>query len=657
MTKADILIVEDEALVAADLGDRLREMGYNVTGEIASGEEALEKMPHLRPDLILMDIVLDGEMDGIEAARQVRSRWDTPVVFLTAHADNNTLRRARLAEPFGYVIKPFAEAELHATVEMALHKHRVDSQLRKMERWLATTLRSIGDGVLTTDEQARVTYLNPVAERLTGWKHMEAIGRTSSEVLALVERETGNLVADPAQRAIAEGVPVNMPPRTILRSRRGLEIFIDDSAAPIRGDDGKIHGAVVVFRDCTEQIRLAEERRRLEEKMREAQKLESLGLLAGGIAHDFNNLLTGIMGHASLCRAKLQVSNPMHDNLEKIQTTGQRAADLCKQMLAYAGKGKIAHRAVDMNAVIADTLSLVSLSISKQVAVKRDLAAELRHVDGDGTQIQQVVMNLLINASEAIGENPGEIRIATGLKRTEAWEFASAVLAPELPGGEYVCVQVRDTGAGMEPETLARIFDPFFTTKFTGRGLGLAATQGIVRAHQGALFVESVFGKGSTFRLLLPASECLAAEIASLPPAAQPARLHGRGSVLLVDNDKDVRMVTRAMLRICGMEVVEACSGREALKICEGRAEPFSMVLMDITMPDMNGVQTFEHMHRLYPALPVLLMSGYSAEDAAVSFGDMTGSDFLQKPFLPAHLKEKLRALLGEGERTPLFPR
>jgi PAS domain S-box-containing protein len=544
------------------------------------------------------------------------------------------------------VIKPFAEAELHATVEMALHKHGVDSQLRKMERWLATTLRSIGDGVLTTDEQARVTYLNPVAERLTGWKHREAAGRASAEVLALMNRHTGMPLADPAQLAIARGAPVSMPPQTILRSRHGREILIDDSAAPIRGDDGQIHGAVVVFRDCIEQIRLAEERRRLEEKLRETQKLESLGLLAGGIAHDFNNLLTGIMGHASLCREKLPSCNPMQENLEKIQTTGQRAADLCKQMLAYAGKGKTAHRPVDINALVRDTLSLVSLSISKQVAVKLDLAAGLRPVCGDATQLQQVVMNLLINASEAIGEHPGEIRIATGLKIAEEWEFASAVLAPELPGGDYICLQVRDTGGGMQPETLARIFDPFFTTKFTGRGLGLAATQGIVRTHHGALFVESVHGKGSTFRLLLPASDRVGGEIAAAP-AAEPARLHGRGKVLLVDDDHDVRMVTRAMLKVCGMEVVEAGSGREALEICAAGAEPFCMVLMDITMPDMNGVETFEQMHRLYPLLPVLLMSGYSAEDAAVSFGDMSGSDFLQKPFLPSHLKEKLHAMLG----------
>ena len=648
MTKGDILIVEDEALVAADLGDRLREMGYTVAGELASGEEALEKIPNLRPDLILMDIVLDGEMDGIEAAKQVRSRWDTPVVFLTAHADHNTLRRARLAEPFGYVIKPFAEAELHATLEMALYKHKVDSKIRKMEYWLATTLRSIGDGVLTTDEQARVTFLNPVAERLTGWRLMEAAGRTSAEVLALVHRLTGQPVTDPAQRAIAGGMPVTMPSHTALRSRHGREIPIEDSASPIRGDDGHIHGAVVVFRDCTEQTRLEEERRRLEEKMREAQKLESLGLIAGGVAHDFNNLLTGIMGNAAICRGQLHVSSPLHENIEKIQITGQRAADLCKQMLAYAGKGKLTHAAVDISTLVAETVNMASFSISGKVAVTQELASGLGPAEGDPTQLRQVVMNLVINASEAVGEQTGEIRISTGIKKTEQREFASAVLAPELPAGDYLFVQVRDTGEGMAPETLARIFDPFFTTKFTGRGLGLAATLGIVRAHRGALFVESALGRGSTFRLLLPASDRMVVKaISDTPPESRPAEFNGLGKVLLVDDDKEVRFVTRAMLKRFGMEVVEACSGREALKICAEHAGTLCLVLMDITMPGMNGVETFEELHLLYPALPVILMSGYSVEDVAIHFGDASGSDFLQKPFLPSHLKEKLRRLLA----------
>jgi two-component system cell cycle sensor histidine kinase/response regulator CckA len=580
MTTADILIVEDEALVAADLGDRLREMGYTVAGEISSGEEALAKISDLKPDLVLMDIVLDGEMDGIEAARQVRSRWDTPVVFLTAHADNNTLRRARLVGPFGYVIKPFAEADLHATVEMALYKHKADSQLRKMEQWLAATLRSIGDGVLTTDEQARVTFLNPVAERLTGWKLMEAAGRTSAEVLSLVHRDTGEPVADPAQQAIAGSTLVTMPAHTALRSRYGREIPVEDSAAPICGDDGRVRGAVVVFRDCSEQTRIEEERRRLEEKMREAQKLESLGLMAGGIAHDFNNMLTGIMGNAALCRLKLHRTNPLHENLEKIQTTGQRAADLCKQMLAYAGKGKLTHAAVDLTSLVGETVRLVNLSISKKVTVTQDLAAGLPPVEGDPTQLQQVVMNLVINASEAIGENPGEIRVTTGIKKIGQSEFASAVLAPELSGGDYLFVQVRDTGEGMAPETLSKIFDPFFTTKFTGRGLGLAATIGIVRSHHGALFVESAPGRGSTFRLLLPPSTRKIEGFTALPPAPVQGKLRGRGKVLLVDDEEDVRSVMRAMLEYCGMEVIEAQSGREALKICTGRAEPFSLVLM-----------------------------------------------------------------------------
>ncbi len=647
MPKVNILIVEDEALVAADLGDRLREMGYTVAAELASGEEALAHIAKLRPDLVLMDIVLEGEMDGIEAAQQARRRWDTPVVFLTSHADKNTLRRARAAEPFGYVIKPFGEADLHATLEMALYKHEADSQLRKMERWLATTLRSIGDGVLTTDEQARVTFLNPMAERLTGWKLMEAAGRTSAEVMTLVHRQTGERVADPAQCAIAGGQAVNIPLCSALLNRRGLQIPVDDSAAPIHDEEGRVCGAVVVFHDCSEQTRLEEERRHLEEKMRDAQKLESLGLLAGGIAHDFNNLLTGIMGHASLCRLKLPPASLLHDHLQKIENTGHRAADLCKQMLAYAGKGKTARTAVDLSALVSETVRLVNLSVSKKVVVQQDLASGLPPAAGDPTQLQQVVMNLIINASEAIGEHTGEIRITTGIDRMEPRDFVSAVLQPGAPGGDYLFIQVRDTGDGMPPETLAKIFDPFFTTKFTGRGLGLAATLGIVRAHHGAVFVESTPGKGSTFRVLLPAGVRVVEEISASVPGAEPDQLYGSGKVLLVDDEDDVRSVIRDILEFSGFEVTEACSGREALKVCTERAEPFRLVLMDVTMPDMNGVETFDELHRLYPRLPILLMSGYSKEEAAGRFGEASGSDFLQKPFLSRQLEDKLRRLLA----------
>jgi signal transduction histidine kinase len=305
---------------------------------------------------------------------------------------------------------------------------------------------------------------------------------------------------------MADETLVTIPPLTALRSRDGREIPIDDSAAPIRDEDGRVRGAVVVFRDCSEQTRLEEERRHLEEKMRETQKLESLGLMAGGIAHDFNNLLTGIMGNAGLCQMQLDRSNPLHENLELIQTTSQRAADLCMQMLAYVGQGKRMHVEVEVSALVRETVKLVNLSVSGKVAVKLDLASGLRPVEGDPTQLQQIVMNLVINASEAIGDRLGEIHVTTGARRMEPHEFASAVLEPELRGGNYLFLEVRDTGDGMAPETLAKIFDPFFTTKFTGRGLGLAATIGIVRSHHGALFVESAPGEGSTFRLLLPVS-------------------------------------------------------------------------------------------------------------------------------------------------------
>jgi two-component system cell cycle sensor histidine kinase/response regulator CckA len=271
----------------------------------------------------------------------------------------------------------------------------------------------------------------------------------------------------------------------------------------------------------------------------------------------------------------LDLGSPLHENLEKIQTTGQRAADLCKQMLAYAGKGKIANCAVDINALVADTLSMASLSVSKQVAVKQDLAAGLRQVEGDPTQLQQVVMNLVINASEAIGEHPGEIQITTGSKITEAWEFASAVLAPELPCGDYLFVQVRDTwrrdGAGDAGQDFRSVLHHEI---YRARARPCRYPRHCPGASRRAIRRIQTW-QGSTFRLLLPVSDRMVMKaISATPPDSQPARVRRPGKVLLVDDDKEVRFVTRAMLKRCGMDVVEACSGREALEICAEHAEP-----------------------------------------------------------------------------------
>jgi two-component system cell cycle sensor histidine kinase/response regulator CckA len=649
-SRIDILVVEDESVISADLCECLNDMGYQVVGEAASGEEALRKAARHKPDIVLMDIVLDGEMDGIAAAERLQQDHDIPVIFLTSHADTGTIRRATSTEPFGYLVKPFAEREIQAAIETALSRHQAESRFRKLERWTTTLLHSIGDGVLATDRVGRVNFLNREAERLTGWRHQEACGRPINEVFCATNPVSEQTAEDRLQEAMTQDLVKGAETGTRLSCRQGEEVPIDDSVAPIRDDDGNVTGAVMVFRDRSEVERAEDERRRLERKLQEGQKLESLGLLAGGIAHDFNNLLAGIAGNAALCRMKLVRSSPLHEHLHKIQTISHRAAELCRQMLAYAGKGRFRIAPLDLSALVAETTSLLNVSICKKVRIHIDLAMGLKPVMADATQIQQIVMNLVINGSDAIGGQPGEIRIKTGVTWGDREIFDAAVQSPDLPEGEYVFLEVADTGCGMEAETISKIFDPFFTTKFTGRGLGLAAVLGIVTGHHGALIVRSEPGWGSTFRLLLPVAPPEVEHAPKTSGAAAPPldEWRGSGPVLVVDDEDEVRTVVAEMLREFGFEPVLAADGQEALALCRSRgaSEPgFRLAVLDITMPVMDGVETLRELHKLDPKLPALFISGYSEQEASIRFGEESLSEFLQKPFLPGELKDKVRSV------------
>lgn len=638
MTPVRILLVEDEALIAADIEDQLTRLGYVVVGCCDTGADAVAQTMALQPDLVLMDIRLKGPMDGIHAAEQLRTGAQTPVVFLTAHADRNTLQRAGLSAPFGYLVKPIETRDLYATIEMALYRYQAESRLRTMERRLATTLESIGDGVLTTDLQGRITFLNPVAERLTGWRRSEALGRPLSEVFQAIHEKTRERLPDLVAEVIRQGIVISVGDHTCLLSRHEGELPIDDSAAPIRDDDGRITGVVVTFRDRSE-------RQRLEEKLREAQKLESLGILAGGIAHDFNNLLTSILGHAELCQQSLPPDPTLQTYLQHIVTASHHAAEMCAQMLAYAGKGPFTLQLMDLSALVLDTINLVRLAVSKQARIGLQLEAHLPAVSGDPSQVQQIIMNLVMNASEALGEAPGEIRLTTGTMHASRVSLATAVLAPESPHEEYVFLEVSDTGSGMSPDLLSKIFDPFFTTKFTGRGLGLAAVLGIVRRHHGALTVDSRPGHGSTFRLFLP--KAVATVPAAVSPKAAPAPWRSSGTILIVDDEALVRDVTRVMVAAFGFESVEAASGREALALLQAHGVRVQAVILDLTMPDMDGVQTLRALRQERAELPVLLISGYSEQEMAQRITADRNIAFLQKPFALAQLQEALRSLLG----------
>lgn len=401
--------------------------------------------------------------------------------------------------------------------------------------------------------------------------------------------------------------------------------------------------AAEVFGAAIYRAEAEAEGERIQLKLQAAQKLESLGVLAGGIAHDFNNLLTSILGKASLARMDLPPDSPAEYPLQQIEATSQRAAELCRQMLAYAGKGRFVVQTQDLNRLIRDIIQLLRVSLSKKASIDLELAPEPLQVMADAAQVRQIVMNLVLNASEAIGDRPGRIRITTGVIRPDPDYFDDSVCAPEKPAAEYVLLRVQDDGCGMTAGVRARIFEPFFTTKFTGRGLGLSATLGIIRGHQGALKLESEPGQGSTFTLLLPRATGQPPEPEA--PAATVPAWRGKGKILVVDDEAPVRHVACRALETLGFTTTVAQDGREAVELFAANPAGFTAVLMDLTMPRLNGLEAFAQMRQIHPSVRVVLMSGYDAQASTASVAARGLAGFLSKPFQLAELREQMRAL------------
>ncbi|MGC9970155.1 MAG: response regulator [Bryobacteraceae bacterium] len=379
-----------------------------------------------------------------------------------------------------------------------------------------------------------------------------------------------------------------------------------------------------------------------EELLRQAQKMESIGLLAGGVAHDFNNLLTSIMGNASLLQD--EVFEESRGQLDSILLATEKAADLTRQLLAYAGKGRLVVENLNLSRIVRDMTDLLRASIPKKVTLKLALKPDLPGVEEDRGQLQQIVMNLVINGAEAIGaDQTGTVTITTGAQEvSETERISDEVTGRSLAPGSYVCIEVADTGCGMDNETRRKIFDPFFTTKFMGRGLGLAAVAGIIRAHSGAIQLDTAPGKGATFRAFLPAG---APPDAPRQSGRQPD-LRGTETVLLVDDEAMVREVSRSALERYGYRVLVTNNGREAIRIFEEHAEEIGLVLVDLMMPEMGGDEAVSVLKSKCPGLRVIVMSGYSESEVLKMFAGKGVSGFLQKPFTATRLAEEVKAVL-----------
>jgi len=430
-----------------------------------------------------------------------------------------------------------------------------------------------------------------------------------------------------------------------IRRRDGAVRWIHAAGRHYPSESGKMNRLVGFVRDVTALRQAEEERRKIENKLLETQKLESLGVLAGGIAHDFNNLLTGVIGYASLARSEISDSSPLVHYLEQIDAASMRAADLCKQMLAYAGKGRFEVRNINFTDLVRETTHLLRISVGKDVALNFNLASGLPAILADATQLRQIVMNLVINASEAIGGKGGIINVTTGLLHLNARYLADTFLAPDLPEGDYVFLEISDTGCGMSQETLAKIFDPFFTTKFTGRGLGLAAVLGIIRGHKGSLKVYSEPGKGTTFKVLLPCTPGAVEYVTAVDREMELWR--GSGSVLVVDDELIVRKIAAEMLESMGFTVLQAQDGHEGVECFSAHAREIRAVLLDLTMPGLDGEGTFRELRLLRPDVRVLLTSGFNEQEAINRFIGKGLAGFLQKPFKLESLRARMKEILA----------
>lgn len=425
--------------------------------------------------------------------------------------------------------------------------------------------------------------------------------------------------------------------------------YIDFSIRPILDESGTVTFLVPEGRDITDRKNAAEKHLNLERKLLHSQKLESLGILSGGIAHDFNNLLQAILGNLDLALKVIPEEAASRKNIFHAIKAGQHAARLTNMMLAYSGKGTFVVNRLNLSLLVQENAAMLSAAIPKTVILIQQLDHTLPTIMADAGQIQQVVMNLLTNASEAIGDESGSIIISTGVGEFDQETVNRSRLEEKMPPGRYVWIETSDTGCGMDEQTLCKIFDPFFTTKFTGRGLGMSAVLGIIRAHKGAFLVESTPGAGTTIRVLFPVADLSEVEHAVTSSATQESRESGDrhiGVILIVDDEQMIREVCEAMLAELGFETLTASSGEEAVGIFRELGENIGLVVLDQSMPHMDGFTTFQELRRIRPSVKVLLASGYSEQEVSERFTGMGPDGFIQKPFSLSGLADEVRRVL-----------
>ncbi len=528
---------------------------------------------------------------------------------------------------------------------------QAEADLRQ-ERTFADSLVDLAPALICVfDCQGRVVRYNRYVEKMTGIPLEQARGRDWFLVF-LPPGESDRVRTFFLRTAVLQETSGTM---NGVRSHDGGYRRVEWHSRPLVRQDGTTEGVLAVGLDLTDRLQAEEERQRMEREVQRAQRLESLAVLAGGIAHDFNNILLSVMGHASLAVLDVEPGSDAARSLQSIEVAAARASDLCHQLLAYSGRGTLTRTVFDLNPIVEETLELLRVSLTDPTGLAWNRGPGVLPVDGDATRIRQVVMNLVTNAAEALGATPGRIQVATSALDLPGLPVEGRFVTDPPRPGPWCLLEVTDTGQGMDEGTAARIFDPFFSTKFAGRGLGLPAVLGIVREHGGALSVRSAPGRGTTFRVLLPRSDRL-----PVPPDMADSRMPrtccAGGTVLVVDDEPPNLEVIRCMLTGCGYTVRTAPDGDVGVDLFRQEPDGIRLVILDLTMPRQDGIESFRQIRGLRPDVPVIVMSGYEPEEAMRHMRDAPRSIFLRKPFSFDGLRAAIDTLLSDGTATPDAP-
>jgi len=668
-----ILVVGDEAIVALDIRHRLESLGYEVSATVASGRDAIASVEVRKPDLILMDIQIQGDIDGIETALQIREFCDVPVIYLTANSDPATIERAKASGPLAYLLKPLDDRDLRTSIEIALNRHKQEQRIRFLEEQWEQTLGSIGDGVIATDSNGMITYMNRMAEDLVGWKLDHAKNRPIEETMHLTDEKNGDLVLNPIYEVLRRRIRVELDAFVKLTRSDGAQLSVEDSAAPIKDKTGQIIGAVLVFRDVTlkhiHELELKEYRDRLEElvdertealakKTREleaeievrkateekkrllqeelarTERMRSIALLAGGVAHDLNNMLGPMVAYPDLALEKLPPDTPVLRYLTSIKKSAKNAAAIVQDLLTLARRGKMNLKPIELNDVVREYLS--SGSFVEATKYRDDLQVEVKYAEdspvvmGSAPHLTKAIMNLCTNAVEAMPDG-GCLSMTTEITSLNSLSQSGKTVCP----GEYIAFRVKDTGQGISEDDLPSIFEPYYSKKEMGKsgsGLGLAVVYGVVKDHNGYYDVLSTLGEGAEFVLYFP----ICNESVKEEPQ-RDAPLDGHATVLVVDDSEDQRNLAETLVGSLGYDVHAVANGREAVNWVK-KNDADILVLDMIMEPDFDGHDTFLAVREHRPNIKAIIVSGFAATERVRLMQDKGAGEYVRKPYTKSQI-------------------